>query len=351
MTLKQQLQSLKPYVAGKPLSDQEYIKLNANECPFKLPSSVYKIASRLRGIHRYHEGSGYELRQKIAQGMGFTPEQLILGNGSGELILLFLMAFIESSKKVVISEGTFSLYSMYALMNGNETVRIPLDSELRMDLEAMARAVDGQTGAVFICNPNNPTGHSWPYENIEGFLKSVPQTVAVFLDEAYIHYSPYDNAEKIKILIENFKNLFVLRTFSKLGLAGVRCGYGMAQEEVMEQLHRIRPPFNVNAYALAQASALLEEKKYLSYIRNENFRQLEFLSKGLAAAGLKVYPSHANFVLVKGPENLDRVLESKKVLIRKAQSFGLSADDYRITVGTRKENEILLKRLKEDSCG
>ncbi len=347
MNLKKSLSSLKPYVAGKPLSSKEYLKLNANECPFALPQSVYKKACKIKDIHRYHEGSGYLLRSQIASSTHLLPQNIILGNGSGELILLYLLAFLEPEQEIVISEGTFSLYKMYGLLNNNKVKTIPLNTHLQVDLEAMQKAIHSNTKVVFLCNPNNPTGHSWSYEKIEEFLKALPPSVTLFLDEAYIHYSPYYNNEKIKDFILKYKNLFVLRTFSKLGLAGVRCGYGMAQEGVISLLHQVRAPFNVNSYALVQASALLEEKKYLKYICQENFKQLHFLSLSLSQLGFKTYPSTANFILVKGPLNLDKDLENKKVLIRSAQSFGFSADYYRITIGTHKENQILLKRLKE----
>jgi histidinol-phosphate aminotransferase len=347
MQIKKNVQALKPYVAGKPTDNRDFVKLNANECPFDIPRSVYKKTSRIRNVNRYHEGSGFKLREKIARFMGLNQDNVILGNGSGELIKTFLETFCEKDTSVIIPEGTFTLYSLYSLIHYNNPVRVPLNEDYSVNLEEIVQKTNQDTSVIFISNPNNPTGQAYSYEKLEDFFSKIPSDTGIFLDEAYIHYSSFYDEAKVKELIDKFPNLFVLRTFSKIGLAGVRMGYGMGNREMIQAMHRVRPPFNTSIYAQKMAEALLDEVKYLDKIRDNNTSQRTILKEEIASLGLKVYPSHGNFLLISGKENLDKILEEKKILIRSTQSFGLPSDYYRITIGTPEENRVLIKRLKE----
>lgn len=341
------LNSIKAYVPGKPTENRSLIKLNANECPHLIPQNIYKKISEIRYIERYHEASGYELRDKLAQLFNLNVDSFILGNGSGELIKTFLEAFCEKDQEVIMSDTTFSLYSLYSLIHESAIKTISLNSDFQLDLSAMLAAINEKTAAVFICNPNNPTAHAYSYSVLEEFFDKVPDNVGIFLDEAYIHYSPFKNEEKIKDMILKYPNLFILRTFSKLGLAGARIGFGMGDKALINPMNKVRSPFNTNIYAQKAASALLDESDFLSYIQTKNEEQRDFLKSELNKLGIKTYPSFASFFLIKANAELGDLLEEKGILVRKAQSFNLPADYYRITIGTSDENQKLIEVLRE----
>lgn len=348
MKIKKSLSTLKDYVPGKPQSKKNIIKLNANECPYDLPESIYKKAGAIRGINRYHEPSGLALREKIAHRLGLKANNIVLGNGSGELIKTFLESFSENGSEIIMPETTFSLYSLYGTINGNNITQLPLTKDLKIDLNATIKAINHKTAALFICNPNNPTGHTFSYTELEEFFKQVPNSVGIFLDEAYIEYSEILSDEYAKKMIEKYSNLTILRTFSKIGLAGLRIGYAMGTEETISNLHRVRPPFNTNLYAQNLALAILDEKEFLGQILENNQKERSALSDAIQKLGYRVYESQGNFILIKAFEGLADILEKQNIYIRSAKSFGLSSDYFRITIGTPEENRALLKALEEE---
>ena len=347
MKLKESLSTLKAYVAGKSKNNKRIIKLNANECPYDVPDKIYRKAFKVKNVNRYHEPSGAFLRNKIAKELHLDNSNIILGNGSGELIKTFLEAFCEKDSKVIMPEITFSLYQLYSVINENQIIKIPSNSNYGLNLDAMIESIDEKTKVIFICNPNNPTGHSYDYKTLEKVFKNIPDNVGIFLDEAYINYSIHYSSSKTKKMIHDFKNLFILRTFSKIGLAGIRIGYGVGEKSMIESLHSVRPPFNTNIFAQKMAYFLLKEKSYIQKIVKNNQKQKKYLMKQLSQLGFIVYDSDANFILVKAVPELDKMLEKLGILIRKTQSFGLPADYYRITIGKPKENKALVKGIRE----
>lgn len=347
MLIRKNIVDLPAYSAGKATDDKKIIKLNSNECPFEPPRAIYRRAAKIRRINRYHEASGLTLREGIARELGLSADWVVLGNGSGELIKTYLEAFVDKNQEVIIADVTFSLYRLYSLIYDVAIKTIPLNDDLRLNLGAWADVVDEKTGAVFLVNPNNPTGEFFTYEELRKVFAKIPSRVGIFLDEAYIHYTDEKKTQGFKELLLSFPNLFVLRTFSKVGLAGIRMGYGIARPELISVLHKVRPPFNTNVYAQELSTLLCLEKKYLRKIKENNTAQKKFLSEGLRALGLTVFPSEANFLLIKSRPGLHASLEKKGILIRNAQSFGLSADYYRITIGTSLENRKLLAALGE----
>ncbi|PKL11130.1 MAG: hypothetical protein CVV50_06135 [Spirochaetae bacterium HGW-Spirochaetae-6] len=256
-------------------------------------------------------------------------------------------AFVDKNQEVVIADVTFSLYRLYSHIYDAAIKTIPISDDLRLNLSAWADSVDEKTGAVFLVNPNNPTGEFFSYEELRKVFEKIPPRVGIFLDEAYIHYSDESKIQGFKDLLISFPNLFILRTFSKVGLAGIRMGYGIARPDLISVMHKVRPPFNTNVYAQELSISLCREKKYLRKIKKNNTIQKESLSAGLKALGLSVFPSEANFLLIKSRPGLHISLEKRGILIRNAQSFGLSADYYRITIGTPLENRKLLAALGE----
>lgn len=347
MQKRKSLEKLKLYVPGKPADIKNWVKLNANECPYEIPERVYEKVAQIRNMGRYPEGSGFVLRQTIANDFNLSPDNFILGDGSGELIKVFIESFCEKNTVALMPESTFSLYSMYGLIYAMENKVFPLKDNLAIDLDAMLKSIDNRVSVIFICNPNNPTGNAYSYDELEEFFKKVPEHIGIFLDEAYIQFASFYDNERVSELVSRYSNLFVLRTFSKVGLAGARIGYGFGQEEMLSIMHGVRSPFNVSTHAIAFAKALLEEKKFLDFIIENNREQRDFLSIQLKKLGLEVFESETSFVFVRACNDLELKLEEKGVLIRSAKSFAFSSDYYRISIGTKEENQILLEKLQE----
>jgi len=342
------LESIPIYVGGKPIINKRTIKLNSNESAFNIPKKIIKKSLKsLKNLNRYHEPTGLFLREKIAEELKIIPENIILGNGSGEIIKIFIESFVESYEKIIIPQVTFSLYEIYSKLNGNTTIiKTNLTDGLDIDLNDILEKADNKT-TIFIANPNNPTGKSYKYQDILQFLKKLPKETKVLLDEAYIEYSENYDPSIYRKLIEEFENLIIIRTFSKLGLAGLRIGYGISNSENIAQLNKVRPPFNTNILAQYIAYNLLEEKNFIKKLTNFVKKERENLFEKLKDINIKTFKSDANFILIQAKENLDKELEKRGILIRNAYSFGLSSDYYRITIGTKRENLKMIKALTE----
>jgi len=341
------LEKVKSYVGGKPIIDKKVIKLNSNESPFMIPKKIIKKSLKcLKTLNRYHEPTGEFLREEIARKIELKPDNIILGNGSGEVIKMFIESFVEPSQNVIIPSVTFSLYSIYSTLNGNNIVYTRLDNELNIDLEDILSKAT-KNSVIFLANPNNPTGKSFDYKTIINFMEKLPKDANILLDEAYIEYSSHYNPKIYRELIKRFENLLIIKTFSKMGLAGLRIGYGFSREENIGEMNKVRPPFNTNILAQTIAYNLLKDNKFIDKIRSHVIKERERLSNAIRETNIKVYESDANFILIKTKEGIDKELEKKNILIRNAYSFGLSSDYYRITIGKKRENSILIKALRE----
>ncbi len=349
------LAGLIPYVPGKPIEEVERefgisgsVKLASNENPLgPSPKALAALQAALPEMHRYPDGPGYTLCRALARHWEVSPEMLVLGNGSNELLELVGRAFLVPGDEVVYAEQAFVVYDMVAQMCGATKVRVPL-KDFAHDLEGLRRAITAKTKLVFVANPNNPTGTCVSPSALEAFLADVPPEVILVLDEAYYEYLPEDARPDALRFVRQGRWILVLRTFSKIyGLAGLRLGYGMAPAPLTALLHRLRAPFNVNSLAQAAAVAALTDTEHVTRSRAVNEEGRRVLAKGLERLGLRVVPNLANFLLVdvgrSGPATCEALL-AQGVIVRPVAGYGFP-NHLRITIGTPEENTRCLAAL------
>lgn len=329
-------------------SDAGWTRLASNENAFPpSPKVLESLVNALFDINRYPE-SEFELKGLLAEKYTIKPQNVLIGNGSNELIETALKAMRRGGRdNVIVSEPSFAFYRIAASIYGYDTVGVPLDG-LSINLADIARRIDSKTRVIFLCNPNNPTGTIFDDRSFAAFLKSVPPEVLIVLDEAYAEFS--DNKKFPKsISYINEHPVLIFRTFSKAyGLAGLRVGYGMGEESLISYLERTKQPFSVNMMALIAAKAALGDERHLSKVLDNNRKAKVYLSDALMALGLDPVPTEANFVMVKvgaDAEALTKRLFEKRVLVRWLGGYDLP-DYIRVTIGTQEENRLFVETLK-----
>ncbi len=342
------------YEPGKPIDEtarelgldpSQIVKVASNENPLG-PSPLAKIAMRdaLEEAHIYPDGGGYRLRSAIADSFGMEISNVVLGNGSNEIIELLCHTFLNRDAELIAAEHAFVVYKLMATLFGAKYIEVP-DPGFIHDLDAMADAITDKTRLVFIANPNNPTGTMVDQAAIDRFMARVPEHVIVVFDEAYFEF-PDSPPDALKYVREG-RNVCVLRTFSKIhGLAALRVGYGLASNNVATLLQKARQPFNVNAIAQAGALAALGDSAHIEKTRTVNSEGMTFYETSLKARGLEYVPSFANFLLIKVGDG-DRVFRDmlkQGVIIRAMSSYKLP-DWVRISIGTRAQNERCIEVL------
>jgi histidinol-phosphate aminotransferase len=351
------VQRLSPYVPGKPIDElaREYglvedgiVKLASNENP-RGPSTKVRqaIVDAAAGVTRYPDGNGFALKKALALRFGVTLEQVVLGNGSNDILELATQAFLLPGDEAVYSRHAFAVYPLATQARGAKGIAIPA-RDFGHDLAAMRAAVTPRTRIVFVANPNNPTGTWLAPEAVRSFIASVPPEVLVVLDEAYNEYlEPSQQAANASWLVAH-PNLLISRTFSKAyGLAGLRIGYGLADASVAGLLNRVRQPFNVNSVAQAAAIAALADTEYVTESARLNRAGLAQLMRELDAMRVTYVPSHANFLLVHVGDAAE-VYESllrQGVIVRPVANYGLP-EYLRVSVGLPAENERFLAALR-----
>lgn len=349
----------RPYSPGKPVSEVQrelgldsIVKLASNENPEgPLPAVLEAIAAAATQINRYPDAACYNLTRRLAAHLDVTPESLIFGNGSNEVIDMLIRALISPGENVVFSAHSFIVYALATQVHFESGVAVPLADGDRHDLPAMAAAVDERTKLVIICNPNNPTGTYNTAAELDTFLAAIPDQVIVAMDEAYYEYVVADDYPQTLDLLAAHPNLVILRTFSKIhSLAGLRVGYGVGHPGLIGELHKTREPFNVNLLSQAAAIACLDNWHEVAGRRARNRTQLEWLVGQLEELGLETVPSQTNFVLVRGRVNAGQLaadLLHKGVIVRPMHAFGLGDGAMRISVGLPAENQRCLAAMKE----
>ncbi|RPJ34973.1 MAG: histidinol-phosphate transaminase [Verrucomicrobiaceae bacterium] len=342
------------YEPGKPIDEtarelglepSQIVKVASNENPLG-PSPLAKAAMReaLEEAHIYPDGGGFRLRTAIAESLGFGRENVVLGNGSNEIIELLCHTFLNRQTELIAAEHAFVVYKLMATLFGAKYVEVA-DPGFIHDLDAMAEAITENTRLVFIANPNNPTGTMVGQEEIDRFMDRLPEHVIAVFDEAYYEFP--DNPPDTLRYVREGRNVCVLRTFSKIhGLAALRVGYGIAPAHLAELLQKARQPFNVNAIAQAGALAALADEQHTSQTRELNRAGLAFYEKAFAARGLEYVPSHANFILVRtgGGDRVFRDMLKQGVIVRAMSSYKLP-DWVRISIGTGAQNQRCLEVL------
>jgi len=353
----QHILGIDPYEPGKPIEELERelgipnaIKLASNENPLPPSDRVQRvIVAALGSLNRYPDGSGFYLRQALAKRHGLTPDHIVLGNGSNELIELIVRAFLCPGEEAIVPHPSFVVYPMIVQAAGGIRVVVTL-KDYRLDLEAMARAITPLTKLVFIANPNNPTGTIVTAEEVEAFMARVPQHTIVVFDEAYWEFAQGPDFPDTPAYMRQGRKVVILRTFSKAAsLAGLRVGYGVAEADAISLMHRIRQPFNVNSLAQVAARAALEDDAHILECLRMNEAGRHFLYDEFTSLGLKYVPSRANFIFVdvgRSANDIYQRLLHEGVIVRPMTSFGLETA-LRITVGTPEENRRLVKSLRK----
>jgi len=355
--VKKTILKVRPYVPGKPIEEvkrelglKSVIKLASNENPYSPSPKVRKAITRAIGeLNRYPDGDCYYLREILAKQLSVSRSQLIFGNGSDELIVLAIRAFVDCGDEVVIAKPSFLIYDIAARIAGANIKAIPL-KDFRYDLAAMKKQVTKKTKVIFLGNPDNPSGMYFTEKEVRNFLKGLRRDILVFIDEAYFEYvSAKDYGQSIE-LIKTYKNVFVTRTFSKMyGLAGLRIGYGVANAELIDLLNRIREPFNVNSLAQTAAIAVLKDRTYYRGLARKIEAQRKYLYKSLEGMNLDYVESFTNFILIKvksKASSIAKKLMKKGIIVRDMSFWGLSKY-IRVTIGTGVENKRFIKTLKE----
>jgi histidinol-phosphate aminotransferase len=343
------------YEPGKPveelardlgLREEEIIKLASNENPLgPSPKALDAMRRTLGRAHFYPDGGGYELRGAIAERLGVARENIVLGNGSNEIIEFIGHAFFRPGDEVVVARHSFAVYHLMAQLFGASTIEVP-DPDFTADLDAMLAAITPKTRTVFIANPNNPTGTMVGQEAIDRFMAKVPDHVLVVFDEAYHEF--LDAAPDVLPYVHAGRNVVVMRTFSKImGLANLRIGYGITTPELAAVLQRTRQPFNANGIAQAGALAGLLDQEHMDKTRELTHEGRAYLEREFTTIGLEYVPSVANFVLVKvgdGKAIFEAMLR-KGIILRAMGSYGLP-EWVRISVGTMEQNRRCIEELK-----
>ncbi len=352
------VKAIAPYVPGKPISElaREFgleesgiVKLASNENPLG-PSPMGLAAARdaLKDMAMYPDGAGFALKAALCRKLGVAQENIVLGNGSNDVLDMAARAFLGTDASAVYAQHAFAVYPIATLTAGAKGIEAPARN-YGHDLAAMRAAIRDDTRLVWIANPNNPTGTFLPWADIEAFLHEVPHHVLVVLDEAYGEYLPPAERFDTVSWIERHPNLLISRTFSKAyGLAGLRIGYGLARPAVIDLLNRVRHPFNVNAPVLAAAEAALDDMEFLDLSYHSNIAGLQQLSAGLSALGLEYVPSRGNFLLARVGDaaRINQALLKAGVIVRPVGNYGLP-EFLRVSVGLEAQNARFLEALKE----
>lgn len=349
----------RPYQPGKPIGEVQrelgltrVVKLASNENPEPpTPAVLEAIADAARGLNRYPDGGAYALTRALATHHDVSPEAILLGNGSNEVLDMLIRALVSPGENVVYGWPSFIVYPLTCGIHFECGRPVPLTDDDRFDLPAMADAVDERTKLVIVCNPNNPTGTYNTARELRALLAAVPERVIVAVDEAYFEYVTADDYPDTSRWLDDHPNLVVCRTFSKIhSLAGLRVGYGLGHPDLIRELQKTREPFNVNSLAQAAALAVLADPDETRARARRNAQRRQALAEGLARLGLQVVPSQTNFLLVRCPGRADALADAllrRGVIVRPMHQFGLGDGALRISVGLEEENAACLAALED----
>ncbi|HET7433246.1 MAG TPA: histidinol-phosphate transaminase [Thermoanaerobaculia bacterium] len=332
--------ALVPAVRGaKPAAPAGPVRLSANENPYgPSPAAARALQDALARVNRYPGAEEEALNDALAKHHAVTAAELLLGNGSSDILKLAADAYLSPQRHLVTALPTFEVPGFHATRIGAKAITIPLDANHAHDLPRMLDAAKG-AGLVYICNPNNPTATITPKSAMRGFLDALPPSVMVLVDEAYHHYALSPDYESVAPLIAKYPNLIVARTFSKIyGLAGLRCGYALAQKPIIDTLGE-QQQFNVmNSLALVAAMASLGDEEHVAIGRKRNRETRSWLTAALAKLGFATLPSEANFVMVDLQRDAKPVIAAlRERNVRAGRPFPPMPQHMRVTIGTPDE--------------
>jgi histidinol-phosphate aminotransferase len=356
LPLNPALAELPVYQPGRPIEEVarevgipagDIIKLASNENPFgPSPLAIAAVEKALKQAHLYPDGNGFYLKQKLASKLNVAPENLVLGNGSNDIIEFIAHALLDASSEVVVSQYCFAVYPIVTQLFGARLVTVPAKG-FAHDLDGMLRAVTPRTKLMFVANPNNPTGTRASDGDIMRLIRELPPHVLLAMDEAYIEFLS-DPLDLVPLVRDSMPNVLLMRTFSKIyGLAGFRIGYGIGHREFISSLEKIRQPFNTNLLAQAAATAALDDVEHVQRTRNNNAAGLKFYEDNFRELALEYVPSVANFILVKvgDGQRVFGALQKLGVIVRPMAGYQLP-EWIRISIGTPDENARCIAALK-----
>jgi len=357
MLARKHLKSIRNYQPGKPIEEvkrelglREVVKLASNESAFAPSRKVRDILFRnIEKVNRYPDAQGYYLKRALTKIFRVDNKNLILGNGSDELIVLAQRAFVEPGEEIIVGYPTFLIYEIQAKASAIKVSRSPLKN-FRYDLEDIKNKITGKTKLIFIANPDNPNGTYLTHKQIRDFLRSIPRKIIVFFDEAYFEFAPKDFPRSVDFLKQGY-NIIFSRTFSKAySLAGLRVGYAVSKTEFIQVMDKVREPFNVNLLAQLAARAALEDKKYVSKVVACVNREKDYLYGKLDELGLDYIRSATNFILINlmkiSSKYVFNELLKRGVIIREMSPWGFK-NFIRVTAGRHAENVKFVKALGE----
>jgi histidinol-phosphate aminotransferase len=351
------VRAITPYQPGKPIAELaremglpegDIVKLASNENPLGAsPRVLAAIENVIMEIARYPDGNGFTLKTALAERHGVGLEQIVLGNGSNDVLELAARAFLTPQSSAVYSQHAFAVYPLATQAVGARGIEAPA-KDFGHDPEALLAAIAGDTRILFIANPNNPTGTLLEPSQLLGLLERVPENVLVVLDEAYTEYLPDAMKSDSVGWLKRFPNLIVTRTFSKAyGLAGLRVGYALASEPVADMMNRVRQPFNVSSLAQAAAVMAMQDDAFLGECLEINRAGMVQLTEGFKRLGLDYIPSYGNFVAVRvgNAAAINLSLLKQGVIVRPVANYGLP-EHLRVSVGLEGENKVFLQALE-----
>lgn len=350
------VRAISPYLPGKPITElaremgipvDSIVKLASNENPLGMsPKARAAVEKAISGVERYPDQ--FDLIARVAERAGVAQNQVVLGNGSNDVLDLIARVFLAPGRSAVFAQHAFAVYPLATLSTGAELIATPAKN-YGHDLAAMRTAIRPDTRIVWIANPNNPTGNFLPYAEVRTFLESVPKEVVVVLDEAYNEYIPASERVDTAGWLTEFPNLVICRTFSKIyGLAGLRVGYALASAEVADLMNRVRQPFNVNNLALAGALAALDDHEFLQASYELNRAGMAQIVAALERLNLEYIPSYGNFVTFRAGDGaaVNQKLLKQGVIVRPIGGYGLP-EWLRVTIGTERENARFIEALEK----
>ena len=363
MEFNPNLKSIKSYEGGKPIEEvaREYgiepkniIKLASNENPFGVsPKVIEAINKNASEVHIYPDDSSFELKEALSFKFGVDKKQIIIGAGSDQVIFFAINAKAHQNMKILTTKTTFAMYDIYAKQVGSTILKTP-SHQHKLDEFLEIYKKNRDLDIIFLCLPNNPLGECLPKDEVYRFLDEVGKDTLVVIDGAYQDFASYKD-EKMKIepsdLITRYPNTLYLGTFSKsYALGGLRVGYGIANEKIMQNLYKMRPPFNVTSISLKAAKAALEDSEFVEKTMKNNFEQMRKFEDFAKKKGVRFIESYTNFITFLFDDPLDsneisEILLKKGIIIRNLQSYGVNG--IRVTIGTPNQNERFLEEFEK----
>lgn len=334
---------------ASPRTRELAVRLSANENPYgPSPAALRAMRDAMRLAWRYPDEAQDTLVESIARLHRVSTSEVLVGDGSGEILKLTAAAFTGPQRKLVTADPTFEAIGQHAKAANAEVVKVPLDAAFAHDLQRMLEAV-GSAGVIYVCNPNNPTATITPKDALKAFLDAAPQSVTVLVDEAYHHYASSPAYESVIPLVAKHPNLIVSRTFSKIfGMAGLRCGYCIAQKEMIEKLARQQAWDSVNVIALAAATASLGDAVYVAEGQRRNQETKRWLTTALRELGLSHLPSEANFVMIDMRREVGPLIIALRDRgVRVGRLFPALPKHLRVTIGKPDQMRVFVGALRE----